>query len=50
MPSMLIGSIEEIAQDLQARRESYGFSYYVVADDQMDSFAPVIEWLRVSNA
>jgi probable F420-dependent oxidoreductase len=50
MPSMLIGSIEEIAQDLQARRESYGFSYYVVADDQMDSFAPVIEWLCVSNA
>ena len=50
MPSMLIGSIEEIAQDLQARRESYGCSYYVVADDQMDSFAPVIEWLRVSNA
>jgi probable F420-dependent oxidoreductase len=50
MPSMLIGSIEEIAQDLQTRRESYGFSYYVVADDQMDSFAPVIEWLRVSNA
>jgi probable F420-dependent oxidoreductase len=50
MPSMLIGSIEEIAQDLQARRESYGFSYYVVADDQMEAFAPVVAQLGGANA
>ncbi len=49
MPSMLIGSVEEIVLDLQARREIYGFSYYVVSDDQMEAFAPVVEWLRVAN-
>lgn len=46
MPSMLIGSVEEMVLDLQTRRESYGFSYYVVADAQMEAFAPVVERLR----
>ena len=49
MPSMLIGSVEEMAQDLQTRRESYGFSYYVVADDQMEAFAPVVARLRETH-
>ena len=42
MPSVLIGSIDQIAEDLQARRERYGFSYYVVADAEMEIFAPVV--------
>lgn len=46
MPSMLIGSVAEMVLDLQARRETYGFSYYVVADDQMEAFAPVVARLR----
>lgn len=49
MPSMLIGSVEEMVRDLQTRRATYGFSYYVVSDDQMEAFAPVVEWLRVAN-
>ena len=49
MPSMLIGSVEEMAQDLQTRRETYGFSYYVVADDQMEAFAPVVARLRETH-
>jgi hypothetical protein len=50
MPSMLIGSVDEMVLDLQARRESYGFSYYVVADEQMEAFAPVIKRLRAIKA
>ncbi|HMM42641.1 MAG TPA: TIGR03621 family F420-dependent LLM class oxidoreductase [Thermomicrobiales bacterium] len=42
MPSMLIGSIEDIIDALVQRREEYGFSYIVVSDSQMDAFAPVV--------
>ena len=42
MPSVLIGSIDQIVEDLSARRTQYGFSYYVVADDTMEAFAPVV--------
>lgn len=50
MPSMLIGSVEEMVLDLQARRERYGFSYYVIDDEQMESFAPIVEWLRAATS
>lgn len=46
MPSVLIGSPAQIAADIQARRELYGFSYYVVADGDMESFAPVVAQLH----
>ncbi len=42
MPSLLIGSVEQIADDLLRRRERYGFSYYVVSDAHADEFAPII--------
>jgi probable F420-dependent oxidoreductase len=42
MPSVFIGSIEQIGEDMEARRAQYGFSYYVVSDEVMDSFAPVV--------
>lgn len=42
MPSVFIGCVEQIAADMLARREQYGFSYYVVADDQMEAMAPVV--------
>lgn len=45
MPSVLIGSTAQIVADIQARREKYGFSYYVVADSDMESFAPVVAQL-----
>lgn len=48
MPSVLIGSPAQIAADIQARRERYGFSYYVVADSDMASFAPVVAQLHAS--
>lgn len=48
MPSLLVGSTEQIVADLQARRDEYGFSYYVVSDDMMDTFAPVVAQLAAS--
>ena len=42
MPSVLLGTVEEITGDLFARRERHGFSYYIVADGQMEEFAPFV--------
>jgi probable F420-dependent oxidoreductase len=47
MPSIFIGTIEQVACAMHERRESYGFSYYVVSDTQMEAIAPVVE--RVGN-
>ncbi|MEI2618972.1 MAG: TIGR03621 family F420-dependent LLM class oxidoreductase [Thermomicrobiales bacterium] len=46
MPSMLLGTIEEIIDGLVRRREEFGFSYIVVSDTQMEEFAPVVAALR----
>ncbi len=45
MPSIFIGSADQIAEDLLARRERYGFSYFVVSDASMEAFAPVVSRL-----
>jgi alkanesulfonate monooxygenase SsuD/methylene tetrahydromethanopterin reductase-like flavin-dependent oxidoreductase (luciferase family) len=42
MPSVFIGSIEQICEDMEARRTQYGFSYFVVSDTVMAQFAPVV--------
>ncbi|MGH2560694.1 MAG: TIGR03621 family F420-dependent LLM class oxidoreductase [Thermomicrobiales bacterium] len=40
-PYLLIGTVDEIAETLRARREQYGISYLVVFEKDMESFAPV---------
>jgi probable F420-dependent oxidoreductase len=45
MPSVLVGSVEQVAADMQARRERYGFSYYVFSDLQAEELAPLVERL-----
>jgi probable F420-dependent oxidoreductase len=42
MPSVFIGSAEQMAEAMWTRREQFGFSYYVMADDQMEETAPVV--------
>ncbi len=42
MPSVLIGDVAQIIADLHDRRARYGFSYYIVGDDQLEAFAPVV--------
>ena len=42
MPSVFIGSTDEIADQMEERRARYGFSYYVVSDRQLDHVAPLV--------
>jgi probable F420-dependent oxidoreductase len=37
-----VGSVEEIVDQLHARRERWGLSYVVVGDDNVDEMAPVV--------
>jgi probable F420-dependent oxidoreductase len=45
MPSVFLGPVGRIVDQLQARRERYGFSYHVVPDGAMEAVAPVVERL-----
>jgi hypothetical protein len=42
MPAIFIGSVGEIVEQMQARRETLGFSYYVVSDAALDRCAPIV--------
>lgn len=42
MPSVLIGTPEQMVDQMEERRELYGFSYYVVPDNRMVEFAPLV--------
>ncbi|MFT7654409.1 MAG: hypothetical protein ACI9UU_003529 [Candidatus Azotimanducaceae bacterium] len=44
-PHALFGSVDQICDELQRRREAYGISYVTVGRDNMESFAPVVEKL-----
>ena len=47
-PHALFGSVDEIVDTLQARREAFGISYVTVPDSVMDDFAPVVKRLAGS--
>lgn len=42
MPSVSIGTVDEIVAQMQARRMGHGFSYYVIADHTIDAAAPIV--------
>jgi alkanesulfonate monooxygenase SsuD/methylene tetrahydromethanopterin reductase-like flavin-dependent oxidoreductase (luciferase family) len=48
IPLALIGTIDEICDAIRQRRERWGFTYWIVPDDAMDAFAPVVD--RLSSA
>ena len=41
-PYVLVGTVDQLVEDLQARRERWGISYYVVFEPFLDAFAPVV--------
>ncbi|MGE3539118.1 MAG: LLM class F420-dependent oxidoreductase [Candidatus Tectimicrobiota bacterium] len=41
-PYVLLGTVEQIVEELQVRRERWGFSYYVIFERDMEAFAPVV--------
>ena len=45
-PFLLIGTVRQIAEQLRANRERYGFTYITVHGPYMKAFGPVIEHLR----
>ncbi|MFG2006007.1 TIGR03621 family F420-dependent LLM class oxidoreductase [Spirillospora sp. NPDC048911] len=45
MPSQFVGPAEHMAEQMVARRERFGFSYYLVNDAAMEEFAPVVDLL-----
>ena len=42
VPIVMVGSVEEVADGLEQRREEYGFSYWAVPGDALEAFAPVV--------
>jgi probable F420-dependent oxidoreductase len=44
-PYVLIGTIDAIADKLREKRERHGLSYWVVLEQSMDAFAPVVSRL-----
>ena len=48
VPIALIGSVDQIADSLESRRRRWGMSYWVVHDNDVDDFAPVVA--RLSGA
>jgi hypothetical protein len=44
-PFAVIGSANEIVERLLERRERWGFSYIIVGQEDVDSFAPVVAQL-----
>jgi hypothetical protein len=45
MPSKFLGTVDQIAAQMRARREQFGFSYYIVSDAFMDTLAPIVALL-----
>jgi probable F420-dependent oxidoreductase len=44
-PYVLLGTLDEMAATIEARRERWGISYYVFNADSVDSAAPLVERL-----
>jgi probable F420-dependent oxidoreductase len=42
VPLTLLGTVDELCDRVETRRERYGFTYWVVPDDAMEAFAPVV--------
>ncbi|GAA4616611.1 LLM class F420-dependent oxidoreductase [Saccharopolyspora hordei] len=48
-PFVLLGTVEEMAEQVLRDHERYGFTYYAVHGPFMDAFAPVIERVRATS-
>jgi len=45
MPSVLIGTVDQICDDLRRRRAEHGISYVVLHDSELEEAAPIVERL-----
>lgn len=44
-PHIVVGTVDQIVEDLRQRREEFGFSYVVFSGDVFEQFAPVVKQL-----
>ena len=42
IPLVLLGTVDELCDTVERRRARYGFTYWIVPDDAMEAFAPVV--------
>ena len=42
VPIALVGTVDELCEVLEQRREEYGFSYWAIPGPALDAFAPVV--------
>ena len=45
VPLALVGTVDEICETIERRREELGLSYYVVHPPELETFAPIVERL-----
>jgi len=45
-PHALFGTVDDVCEELQRRRERFGISYITVGEDAMESFSPVVKRLN----
>jgi probable F420-dependent oxidoreductase len=45
IPHFLIGTVDQIVEDLKARRQRFGISYLAIPGEAAEAFAPVVERL-----
>ena len=45
IPHVLVGTVDQIVEDLEKRRERFGFSHVIVPGDAAEDLAPVVERL-----
>ena len=48
IPHFLIGTVDQIVDDLRVRRERYGISYVIVPGEVAEQMAPIVERLAGS--
>ncbi len=48
MPSLFIGTLDEIIEQMCRRRDQFGFSYYVISDTDIEMFTPIVARLSGS--
>jgi probable F420-dependent oxidoreductase len=48
MPAMLIGSIDQVLEDLETLRQRFGFTYHIFSDRELSTVAPIVERLATA--
>jgi len=45
IPIVIMGTEDEVCEQLVARRQRWGFNYIVIHEPELDAFAPIVDRL-----